>query len=163
MMGEQILRKNSKTNEAYKKLKAEFDLLMNERTNIINKTITNNNSNSNMHTLTTTSANSTISITNNSINKMRKKMEESFQNYFKNPKYKLDYDKAKIKFLQNNDFFIGILDQDEKNPLKGILLSNNGDYYDGEFVNGKREGEGKLIYANGNHYEGTFLGGLPYI
>ena len=161
MMGEQILRKNSKTNEAYKKLKAELDILINERTNIINKTLTNNNSNSNMHTLANTSANSTISITNNSINKMRKKIEDSFQNYFKNPKYKLDYDKTKIKLFPNNDFFIGIFDQDEKFPQKGIFLSNNGDYYDGEFVNGKREGEGKLIYANGNHYEGTFLGGLP--
>ena len=111
--------------------------------------------------LTNISTNSTISIINNSVNKARKKIEEAFQNYFKNPKYKLDLDKTKLKIFPNNDFFVGILDQDEKFPLKGILVSNYGEYYDGEFVNGKREGEGKLIYANGNQYEGTFLSGLP--
>ena len=161
VIGEQILKKNSKTNESYKRLKTEFDLLMNERNNLItNKNIANNPNSSNIHTLNSTSQSSTISITNHTINKIRKKQEEAFQNYFKNQKYKTELDKTKIKFFQN-DFFIGILDQDEKYPLKGILLSNNGDYYDGEFSNGKREGEGKLIYANGNQYEGTFLGGFP--
>ena len=161
VIGDQIIRKNSKTNEAYKKLKAEFDLLINDRSSLmINKNLTNN-SISNLHSLTTASSSSTISITSNMINKNRKKLEDAFQNYFKNPKYKLDLDKTKIKFFPNSDFFIGILDQDEKFPQKGILVSTNGDYYDGEFVNGKKEGEGKLIYANGNQYEGTFLGGLP--
>ena len=161
-MGEQILKKNSKTNETYKKLRIEFDSLMNERSILMtNKNMTTNNSNSNIHTLTNISTNSTISIINNSVNKARKKIEEAFQNYFKNPKYKLDLDKTKLKIFPNNDFFVGILDQDEKFPLKGILVSNYGEYYDGEFVNGKREGEGKLIYANGNQYEGTFLSGLP--
>ena len=148
-----LMKKNSKTNETYKRLKSEFD--------IVNKNTSINNTNSNIHTLNNTSASSTISITNNISNKFRKKQEEAFQNYFKSPKYKTDLEKAKIKIFQNNDFFIGILDQEGKFPLKGILISSNGDYYDGEFVNGKKEGEGKLIYSNGNRYEGTFLGGFP--
>ena len=161
VIGEQIIRKNSKTNEVYKKLKVEFDLLINERSTLmINKSISSN-SMSNMHNLTTASSSSSISITSNLINKNRKKLEDAFQNYFKNQKYKMELDKTKIKFFPNSDFFIGILDQDEKFPLKGILVSINGEYYDGEFVNGKKEGEGKLIYANGNQYEGTFLGGVP--
>ena len=157
VLGDQILKKNSKTNETYKKLKAEFDLLLNERNNLImNKNIANTNTNNNIHNLTNNSVNII-----NSLNKLRKKEEEAFQNYFKNPKYKIDQEKTKIKFFQNNHFFIGILDPEEKFPIKGILVSSNGDYYDGEFVNGKKEGEGKLIYANGNQYEGSFLAGFP--
>ena len=80
-----------------------------------------------------------ISISNN----IRKKYEEAFNNYFNNQKNnKIEWEKIKIKFFQNNEFFIGILDPEEKNPKKGILVSSNGDYYDGEFVNGKKEGEG---------------------
>ena len=159
VIGDQILRKNSKTNELYKRLKAEFDLLINST--IINKNILNNTNNSNIHTLNSTSTSSTLSINNNILNKLRKKQEEAFQNYCKNPKYKADLDKTKIKLYPNNDFFIGILDQEEKLPLKGIYIYSSGDYYEGEFVNGKKEGEGKLIYSNGNIYEGSFLGGFP--
>ena len=118
VIGEQIIRKNSKTNEVYKKLKVEFDLLINERSTLmINKSISSN-SMSNMHNLTTASSSSSISITSNLINKNRKKLEDAFQNYFKNQKYKMELDKTKIKFFPNSDFFIGILDQDEKFPLK---------------------------------------------
>ena len=160
---DQIIRKNSKTNETYKKLKAEFDLLMNERYSVLlNKNISTLNTSNTIYNSSNTSSTLTISNSNlNILSKQRKKQEEAFQNYFKNPKYKIDQDKTKIKFLQNNDFFIGILDQEEKFPQKGIYLASNGEYYDGEFVNGKKEGEGKLIYVNGNQYQGSFLGGLP--
>ena len=160
---DQIIRKNSKTNETYKKLKAEFDLLMNERYSVLlNKNISTLNTSNTIYNSSNTSSTLTISNSNlNILSKQRKKQEEAFQNYFKNPKYKIDQDKTKIKFLQNNDFFIGILDQEEKFPQKGIYLTSNGEYYDGEFVNGKKEGEGKLIYVNGNQYQGSFLGGLP--
>ena len=157
-IGEQILKKNSKTNEVYKRLKNEFDSLSNEIANlIINKAKTNNNNSNNIHQTT----NKAISNLIHYINNIKKKQEQAFQNYFKNQKYKLDQDKAKVKFFKNNSFFIGILEPDEKTPKRGILVSFNGDYYEGEFLNGKREGEGKLIYANGNQYEGFFSAGWP--
>ena len=59
-----------------------------------------------------------------------------------------------LKFLLNNDLFIGLFDSQMKNPIKGILLSSNGDYYEGEFFDGKKEGKGKKIYQNGNEYNG---------
>ena len=66
-------------------------------------------------------------------------------------------DKIKIKFLTNNDFFIGIFEENDyikETPKKGILYTVNGDYYEGEFVNGKKEGNGIIIYKNGTKYEG---------
>ena len=33
---------------------------------------------------------------------------------------------------------------------------NNGDIYEGEFKNDKKEGKGKIIYKNGEIYEGEF-------
>ena len=32
----------------------------------------------------------------------------------------------------------------------------NGDIYDGEWVDGKREGRGVYVYKNGNKYEGNY-------
>ena len=40
----------------------------------------------------------------------------------------------------------------------GIKTASDGKYtYEGEFVNGKYEGNGKLTYTNGDYYEGTFV------
>ena len=39
---------------------------------------------------------------------------------------------------------------------RGYAVYPNGDQYDGEYVNGIREGKGKYIYANGDKYEGNF-------
>ena len=41
-------------------------------------------------------------------------------------------------------------------PLMGIKKKtyHNGDIYEGQFVNGKREGKGKYFYKNGDKYEG---------
>ena len=155
IINEQVNKKYfEKREEAYKRLKNDFETLLNERQNLlinkmstINPTPINNSINTNMS--------KSISLSN----KIRKRQEEAFNNYFKNQKNKIDWDKVKIKFLQNNEFFIGILEAEEKYPKKGILIASNGDYYDGEFVNGKKEGEGKLIYMNGNGYEGTFAAG----
>ena len=36
------------------------------------------------------------------------------------------------------------------------MIYNNGDKYEGEFKNDKREGKGKIIYNNGDIYEGEF-------
>ena len=57
---------------------------------------------------------------------------------FEDKKYENDLDKIKIKLLENNDIFIGLLDIDNILPKKGILLTHNGDYYNGEFSEGKK-------------------------
>jgi hypothetical protein len=66
----------------------------------------------------------------------------------------------KITLLNNGeDLFIGFLDENNKypipNPLSGILFTKKGEYYEGTFVNGQREGQGKIIYKNGTIYEGA--------
>ena len=62
----------------------------------------------------------------------------------------------------NNNLFIGELDQtNSQNPKKGILLSPNMDYFEGEFVTGKKEGKGKLLYNNGTEYTGNFKNNKP--
>ena len=113
---------------------------MNEKMNSIsNKSISINNTNTATLNTTTSNTNSNMNLNNN---KVRKRQEQAFQNFFKNQKNKIEWDKVQIKILQNNEFFIGILEPDEKNPKKGILVTARGEYYDGEFVNGKKEGEG---------------------
>ena len=43
---------------------------------------------------------------------------------------------------------------------KGKIYYKNGDIkYDGDFVNGKYEGNGKYICENGNYYVGQWLNG----
>ena len=37
----------------------------------------------------------------------------------------------------------------------------NGQIYEGNYVNGIKEGKGKLIYPNGFVYDGDFVGGKP--
>ena len=64
-----------------------------------------------------------------------------------------------IAFLsKGDDLFIGFLDDNTfplPNPLSGILFTKKGEYYEGTFVNGQREGQGKIIYKNGTIYEGS--------
>ena len=75
---------------------------------------------------------------------------------FEDKKYENDIDNIKIKLLEKNDIFIGIMENNNIFPKKGILYTHNGDYYNGEFSQGKRNGQGKIIYANGTKYEGSF-------
>ncbi len=42
---------------------------------------------------------------------------------------------------------------------KGRFLYSDGSSYDGEYINGRKEGNGTFIFPNGNYYEGYFLGG----
>jgi hypothetical protein len=42
----------------------------------------------------------------------------------------------------------------------GIKRYHNRDVYEGEFLDGVREGNGMLKYANGNVYKGEFMAGL---
>ena len=37
-----------------------------------------------------------------------------------------------------------------------------GDVYEGEFVNGKRQGQGKIVKKSGLTYEGGWLEGVPH-
>ena len=78
------------------------------------------------------------------------------KNLFEDKNYENDIDKIKINLFENNDIFIGIMDNDNIFPLKGVLYTHNGDYYNGEFSEGKKNGQGSIIYTNGTKYEGTF-------
>ena len=78
------------------------------------------------------------------------------KNLFEDKNYENDIDKIKINLFENNDIFIGIMDNDNIFPLKGVLYAHNGDYYNGEFSEGKKNGQGSIIYTNGTKYEGTF-------
>ena len=51
-----------------------------------------------------------------------------------------------------------------KNLPKGVCFEENcdGSTYHGEFLNGKKEGQGKLIKKDGAIYEGEFLNDLPH-
>lgn len=56
-------------------------------------------------------------------------------------------------------FYSGKFDENEKYTGDGILETNN-EYYEGSFLNGKRNGYGRLEYKNKNEiYEGDFLNG----
>ena len=54
------------------------------------------------------------------------------KNLFEDKNYENDIDKIKINLFENNDIFIGIMDNDNIFPLKGVLYTHNGDYYNGE-------------------------------
>ena len=63
----------------------------------------------------------------------------------------------KVTFINNSlNLFIGIYDNENNFPIKGILLQENGDKYEGEFKNSKKDGKGKITYENGWIYEGNF-------
>ena len=67
-----------------------------------------------------------------------------------------------IILTPNNNLFIGEMDsQNFSNPKKGIMFSPNMDYFEGEFLSGKKEGKGKLIYNNGTEYIGNFKNNKP--
>ena len=63
---------------------------------------------------------------------------------------------------ENGYFYVGQYLNGRKEG-KGIIFDKNGDIiYDGFFANDKYEGYGKLNYDNGEHYEGNFLNGLRH-
>ena len=41
----------------------------------------------------------------------------------------------------------------------GVYIKENGDRYEGEFVNGTLHGKGKVFWTDGNRYEGDFANG----
>src|SRR4028119_760964 len=51
----------------------------------------------------------------------------------------------------------------EGSPPNGRVRCNyeNGDNYEGNFVNGRPQGQGIYVYAKGDRYEGQFRNGVP--
>ena len=96
----------------------------------------------------------------------KKKFDEFFQNSING---NLTFDilnsssnNISVILTSNNNLFIGELDpSNSQNPKKGILLSQNMDYFEGEFIMGKKEGKGKLLYNNGTEYTGNFRNNKP--
>ena len=83
---------------------------------------------------------------------------------FLNSQFLLNITEDEIKnlkfiFLRGGDFFIGFLENNSSAafpvPKRDILYSINGDYYEGNFFNGKKEGSGIIIYKNRTIYEGA--------
>ena len=68
-----------------------------------------------------------------------------------------------IIFLQDNgNYYFGSATKVEefiKYHGKGTYTNTNGDVYEGEFKDGKRDGKGIFKYANGDVYEGGFKDG----
>ena len=102
-----------------------------------------------------------ISKRNSSIKEILINNKNKYENFVNNalndPRNENILKNFHIDFLPNGELFIGIFTQDPKNlPLKGVTLSLSGDFYEGNFVNGKKEGNGTMIYKNGTRYEGAF-------
>ena len=61
-----------------------------------------------------------------------------------------------VKLTEKKDLIIGFKNLKTNNIKYGIEYSQNGDYYIGEFLNNKKNGNGISILKNGTIYEGTF-------
>ena len=124
---EEIINKKNIVEKTTEKLKEEFEFIFHENNNMISDIVKKN----------------------------KNKYYEVMGNIIEQLKIEKDYPKMELKFF-SDDFFIGILDENNELPLKGGLYTSIGDFYIGEFVNGKKEGYGTIIYSNGTKYEGIF-------
>jgi len=124
---EEIINKKNIVEKTTEKLKDEFEFIFHDNSNTISDIVKKN----------------------------KNKYYEVMTNIIEQLKIEKDYPKMELKFI-SDDFFIGILDENNELPLKGGLYTSVGDFYVGEFVNGKKEGYGTIIYNNGTKYEGIF-------
>ena len=124
---EEIINKKNIVEKTTEKLKEEFEFMFQENNNMISDIVKKN----------------------------KNKYYEVMGNIIEQLKVEKDYPKMELKFI-SDDFFIGFLDENNELPLKGGLYTSIGDFYIGEFVNGKKEGYGTIIYSNGTKYEGIF-------
>ena len=70
-----------------------------------------------------------------------------------------NYEEEKI-FFENGDYYIGDLLNGIPNG-EGILYYNNGNIrYEGDYIDGKCEGNGIYYYENGHYYKGQFKNDL---
>ena len=96
----------------------------------------------------------------NHLLKNKSKYLKILKNSVNCPLLKNSLDEVQILFLQNGDFYLGLLSSQYNSPLKGILYSTEDNYYEGMFLNGKKEGKGTIIYKNGAKYEGEIKNNL---
>ena len=57
---------------------------------------------------------------------------------------------------QNGEVYDGKMSAHMKREYKGVYYFNNGDRYDGDWVNDKRQGKGRLEFFDGGEFEGVF-------
>ena len=100
--------------------------------------------------------------TKNILLKNKNKYEEIIKKSLNSSLLNNDLNEIKILFQPNNDFYVGLISQNDNSPQKGFLYSFDGNYYEGTFVNGKKEGKGIIIYKNGTKYEGDLKGNLHH-
>lgn len=124
---EEIINKKNIVEKTTEKLKDEFEFIFQDNSNVISDLVKKN----------------------------KNKYYEIMNSIIQQLKIEKDYPNMEMKFI-SEDFFIGILDENNGLPLKGGLYTSIGDFYIGEFVNGKKEGYGTIIYSNGTKYEGIF-------
>jgi hypothetical protein len=89
----------------------------------------------------------------------RAKLEECFVKGLKAPLFAemKNFIAVNYHINQSDDLIIFNGPIYEKNKaMKTVVYYFNGDYYEGELVNEKREGFGLFIYRNGTKYEGMF-------
>jgi hypothetical protein len=59
------------------------------------------------------------------------------------------------------EVFYGQWKNDQRVDGAGVMMSINGDRYEGNWVNNQRSGRGKMMYSNGDFYDGTWLADEP--
>lgn len=84
----------------------------------------------------------------------RKKFEDLLNKSLNLPIITEMIHRVEIKIDVNDDFFIGT--KHNNKLLKGVMYYSTGDYYEGEFINNRRDGQGIFVYKNGTKYEGMF-------
>ena len=83
------------------------------------------------------------------------KYKEYINNSLSKKIFEDNISEIKIKINPSNDIFIGYINKNNL-PQKGIFYYKNGDYYEGNLLNGIKEGFGILKLKNGTIYEGDF-------